>query len=50
MRGAEKLFALYPVSDGLLTGNHSPGPSVQVYVEKVAENEWAKTLSPDVPL
>lgn len=31
VQGAEKLFTLYPVPDGLLTWNHRPGPSVQVH-------------------
>ena len=34
VQGAEKLFTLYPVPDGLLTWNHRPGPSVQVQQKK----------------
>ena len=34
VQGAEKLFALHPVPDGLLTWNHRPGPSVQVQQKK----------------
>ena len=34
VQGAEKLFTLYPVPDGLLTWNRRPGPSVQVQQKK----------------
>ena len=37
VQGAEKLFTLYPVPDGLLTWNHRPGPSVQVQQKKREE-------------
>ena len=34
VQGAEKLFTLYPVPDGLLTWNHRLGPSVRVQQKK----------------
>ena len=34
VQGAEKLFTLHPIPDGLLTWNYRPGPSVQVQQKK----------------